>query len=91
MSSADASSLELFGEPEVRLRFLWKAFLAAAGFVHSGTGYNRSNCRRSRLVYSLPLTRSSDSVSRNLRSLGLEANETTMRSSSLSIHAAACR
>ncbi len=87
MSSADTSSSELFEEPEIRLRFLWEDFLIAEGFAHSGTGYNRSNCRRSRLVYSIPLTRSSDSVSRSLRSLGLEAKDTTIRSSSLSTQA----
>ena len=57
------------------------------GLAHSGTGYRRSNCWRSRLVYSLPFTRSSDSVFRNLRSRGLEASDTVIRSSSLSIHA----
>ncbi len=40
-------------------------------------------------MYSLPLTRSSASVSRSLRSRGLEARETVMRSSSLSTQAAA--
>lgn len=38
-------------------------------------------------MYSLPLTRSSDSLRRNLRSRGFEANEITIRSSSLSTHA----
>ena len=63
--------------------------MAAEGLAHSGTGYNRSNCCRSRFVYSFPFTRSSDSVSRSLRSLGFEAKDTVIRSSSLSIHAGA--
>ena len=88
MSSEDTASSELFDLIEDRLRFL-RDFLAAKGLAHSGTGYSRSNCCRSRLVYSLPLTRSSDSVSLSLRSLGLEANDTTICSSSLSTHAGA--
>jgi len=64
-------------------------FRLGEGFAHSGTGYSRSNCCRNRLVYSLPLTRSSASVSRSLRSRGFDASETRMRSSSLSTHAGA--
>lgn len=63
-------------------------FLLAEGFAQSGTGYNRSNCRRNRLVYSLPLIKSSDSATLSFRNRGFDANETVMRSSSLSTHAA---
>lgn len=88
MPSEDTASSELYEAFGDRLRFLWDDFLAEEGLAHSGTGYSCSNCRRRRLMYSLPLTRSSDSVSRSLRSLGLEANDTTVRSSSLSTHTA---
>lgn len=40
-------------------------------------------------MYSFPLTISSDSVTRSLRSRGWEDKEMTIRSSSLSTHAAA--
>ena len=43
-------------------------------------------CWRSLSIYSLPLTKSSDSVSLNLRSRGFEAKETIILSSSLSSH-----
>ena len=84
MSSPEALVSELAGDLR---RLLWACLFAAEVFAHSGTGYNRSNWRRSRFVYSLPLTRSSESEIRSLRSRGLEARETTMRSSSLSNHA----
>ena len=59
----------------------------ADGFAHSGTGYRRSKCLRSRFEYSLPLIKSSLSLTRSLRSRGFKANETVIRSSSLSIQA----
>lgn len=55
--------------------------------AHAGVGCSRSYCLRSLLMYSLPLTTSSASVSRSFRKRVLEARETVMRSSSLSIHA----
>lgn len=87
ISSPETLISELSELFEMLRLFLGACFFAAKGFAHSGTGYNRSNCRRSRFVYSLPLTRSSVSAMRSLRSRGLEARETIMRSSSLSIQA----
>lgn len=88
MSSAEVLISELSEAVDSFLRFLKAPFFVAEGFAHSGTGYSRSNWRRSRLLYSLPLTRSSDSVVLSFLSLGFEARETTTRSSSLSTHAA---
>jgi len=56
--------------------------------AQSGVGYRRSYCLRSLLVYSLPLTISSASLTLSFRSLELFARETVIRSSSLSSHAA---
>lgn len=88
MSSAEVFNSELSEAVDSFLPLLKAPFFAAEGFAHSGTGYSRSNWRRSRLLYSLPLTRSSDSVVLSFLSLALEARETTTRSSSLSSHAA---
>lgn len=90
ISSTESFFSELWLAFEVRLRLLEARFAAVEGFAHSGTGCNRSNCRRNRLVYSFPSIKSSDSVNRNLRSRGLDAKETVIRSSSLSTHAALC-
>lgn len=54
------------------------------GFAHSGTGCSLSNCLCKRVVYSLPLTRSSSSLTRSFRSRELPASDTVNRSSSLS-------
>lgn len=88
MSSAEVFISELSEAVDSFLRFLKAPLFAAEGFAQSGTGYSRSNWRRSRLLYSLPLTRSSDSVVLSFLSLGFDARETTTRSSSLSTHAA---
>lgn len=89
ISSAEGSSLELWLAFVSRRRLLWLGFTAAEAFAQLGTGHSFSNCRRNRFVYSLPLTKSSDSVFRSFRRRGFDANETMMRSSSLSTHAAA--
>lgn len=89
VSSSEAMASELSEELEVLCCFLGVRFFTAEGFAHSGTGYRRSNWRRNRFAYSLPLTRSSDSEIRSFRSRGFEARETTIRSSSLSTHATA--
>ena len=85
------SSAELWSESsdtfDDLLFFGFAPFFTAEGFAHSGTGYSRSNCRRSRFVYTLPFTRSSASVVRSLRNRAFEASEITLRSSSLSIQA----
>lgn len=86
-SLPEPSALEVIDPSIAPLRFLWYAFCLGGGFAHSGTGYSRSNCCRSRLAYSMPLTKSSSSVSRSLRSRGLDASDTMVRSSSLSTHA----
>lgn len=88
MSEAEVSSEEE-EEASVSFRRLCRdeVFLRAEGLAHSGTGYSRSNCWRRRLLYSLPFTRSSFSLTRSFRRRGLEARETVRRSSSLSIHA----
>jgi len=88
VSSSDMAS-ELLEELEVLRRSLWVFLFTADGLAHSGTGYRRSNWRRNRFVYSLPLTRSSDSEMRSFRRRGFDTKETIIRSSSLSIHAAA--
>lgn len=90
ISSAELLFSELWLAFKVRLRLFEARFAAVEGFAHSGTGYNRSNCRRNRLVYSFPSIKSSDSVDRNLCSRGLDAKETVIRSSSLSTQAALC-
>ncbi len=89
MSSTEALASELSEAVEDFLRFLDAFVFAAEEFAQSGTGYSRSNWRRSRLLYSFPLTKSSDSEILSFRSLGLDTRETTTRSSSLSTHAAA--
>ena len=91
ISLADPSLSELADSSKLFLRFLCDVFRLGGGFAHSGTGYSRSNCCRKRLIYSLPVTRSSASVCRSFRSRGLDAKDTTMRSSSLSTHAGASR
>lgn len=88
MSSAELFTSELSEALDNFLLSLKAPVFAAEGFAQSGTGYSRSNWRRSRSLYSLPLTRSSDSVFLSFLSLALEARETTTRSSSLSSHAA---
>jgi hypothetical protein len=59
------------------------------GSAHSGAGLSRSNCLRSRLVYSLPLIISSASLTLSFRNLGFPARDTIKRSSSLSSHTGA--
>ena len=82
------SSLVALLASDDRLFLVETCFLFAGGFTHSGIGWSRSNWRRSRLVYSLPLITSSDSKFLSLRKRGTEASDTVMRSSSLSTHAA---
>lgn len=67
------------------------ALRSLASTVHAGAGCSRSNCLRSRLVYSLPLTTSSASVNLSFRSRSLPARDTLSRSSSLSSQADAKR
>ena len=88
ISSAEAFASELSEAVDSFLRFLGATFLAAEEFAQSGIGYSRLNWRRSRLLYSFPLTMSSDSAVLSFRILELDVRETTMRSSSLSNHAA---
>ena len=88
VSSAKTFASELSEAVDSFLRFLDAALFPAEALAHFGTGCNRSNWHRSRLLYSFPLIRSSDSAILSFRSLGLEARETTVRSSSLSTHAA---
>lgn len=72
------------------LRF-FRAGCAIACRAHSGAGLSDSNCLRRRFEYSRPLTTSSASVFRSFRNRGTVASETSIRSSSLSSHAGACR
>ena len=85
ISSPDELAPELSPASDVHRRFL--GLFVALAYAQSGTGFSSSNCLRRRFVYSLPLTRSSASLIRSLRSRGFEANETMIRSSSLSTHA----
>lgn len=55
--------------------------------AHSGSGFRRSYCLLNRLVYSLPLTKSSSSLMRSFRSRVSLASEISIRSSALSSHA----
>ena len=82
--SFELSELPLFS----RLRLLLDSNFAARCPAHRGGGCNRSNCSRSRLVYSAPLIMSSVPVVRNFRSREFPAREMVIRSSSLSTHAA---
>lgn len=83
-SESISSSLSTSESSESVLRRLE----ASSGSAHSGVGFMRWNCRRSRRIYSVPLMISSDSVLRSLRSLDWLTRETAMRSSSLSCHTA---
>ena len=75
--SESESELDCLSPLDALLLFL-------AYVIHSGVGCKRSYCRRNLLMYSLPVTTSSSSVSRSLRRRVLEARETTSLSSSLS-------
>ena len=90
LESSEAPSLSEAFKPSLesdrRRRFFRCEWLCASCLAHAGVGCSRRYCWRSRLMYSLPLTKSSSSVSRSLRSRGFEARDTTRRSSSLSIH-----
>lgn len=81
--SSTSISLDETEEVELAESLLWR-FAGLEWSAHSGTGFRRSNCLRSRLEYSLPLTTSSASLIRSFRSRGLPARETASRSSSLS-------
>ena len=70
MSSAMTFASELSEADDGFLFFFDAALFPAKGFAQCGTGYSRSNWHRSRLLYSLPLTKSSDSVILSFRSLG---------------------
>lgn len=80
-SSSESISSSLSASESVLRRF-------TSGVAHSGVGCRRVNCLRSRRTYSLPLTTSSASVLRSLRSLAWLASDTARRSSSLSYHTA---
>jgi hypothetical protein len=88
-SKSISSSSEDIEEPDtaddLRRRFVGRD----EGCAHSGTGFKRSNCLRSRFVYSLPLTMSSLSLTRNFRDRAFPAREIANRSSSLSSQAGA--
>ena len=83
LSDMDTSESASDSEPECCAVFEVLLFLRAY-VTHSGVGWRRSYCRRRRAIYSRPLTMSSSAVSRSLRSRGVEASETVMRSSALS-------
>lgn len=83
-SSSISSSSELEPEAVDFRRFFFCLDVCTA---QSGAGYKRSNCSRSRRVYSLPLTTSSPSLDLSFRSRGFEASDTINRSSSESSHA----
>jgi hypothetical protein len=87
-SSSTSISFEDMEEAE-EAEDLLRRFAGLSDDAHSGTGLSRWNCRRNRLVYSLPVTISSVSVTLSFRNLGFPASETMSRSSSLSSHAAA--
>ena len=70
VSSAKTLASELSEADDSFLRFFEAALFPAKGFAQCGTGCSRSNWHRSRLLYSFPLTKSSDSVILSFRSLG---------------------
>lgn len=80
MSSEDIEELE----PAEDLR---RRFVGLEECAHSGTGFKTSNCRRNLLVYSLPLTTSSASLTRSFRRREFPASDIAKRSSSLSSQA----
>lgn len=69
--------------PPVPLAFFRRLAFDAV-LAQLGVGCRSWYCRRSRRMYSLPLTRSSASVTRNFLNLSWLASETVSRSSSLS-------
>jgi hypothetical protein len=85
MSISFEDSEEFEAAEDLRRRFGGRV----ASCAHSGTEFRRSNCRRSRLVYSFPLTTSSPSFIRSFRRRGFPARDIVNRSSSLSSHAGA--
>jgi hypothetical protein len=86
-SSPDESP-ELEDPSLCRRRFRARSLDAA---THSGTGCSRSNCRRRRSEYTLPLTVSSSVLILSFRRRGADARETVIRSSSLSSQAGGSR
>jgi hypothetical protein len=87
--SRSMSDSEPMEESDVAEDLLRRLVGRSVGMAHSGVGFRVSNCRRRRLVYSLPLTTSSASFVRSFRNRGLFARETISLSSSLSSHAGA--
>ena len=83
--SMSSDDIEEF-EPAEDLR---RRFVGLEDCAHSGTGFKTSNCRRNRLVYSLPLTTSSASLTRSFRRREFPARDIASRSSSLSSQAGA--